>query len=125
MTTEATLQTALLLTAPEAIPNLRLFRRNVGVTKLDDRVIRFGVAGMADLWGYWRGGSGIEVELKTATGSLSTDQKRWQAFCHEWGVPHIVLKAQKDETVEETVKRWCDEIESAPRRYVTELTGKP
>jgi len=112
---ESKLQTALLLAAPRELPDLRLFRRNVGSGQFVDyaghgRVVQFGIAGQADLYTIARGGMHTEVELKSATGTLSTEQKKWADFCHAWGVPHIVLKAKKDETVEETVRRWCTEL---------------
>lgn len=108
--TESELQWALLAAAPAAIPTLRLFRRNVGTVRIGRRVMRFGVAGQADLWGVWKGGRLVEVELKAAGGRLSPEQRDWAAFCASWGIPHVVLRAEANETVAETVDRWICEL---------------
>jgi hypothetical protein len=111
--TESPLQTALLLAAPMELPDLRLFRRNVGVAAMGKHVVRFAIKGQCDLMGYWKGGRAIEVELKAAGGRMRPEQKQWAAFCVSWGVPHVVLQARAGETVEETVKRWCGELRNA------------
>src|SRR5271155_1470180 len=112
---ESKLQTDLLLAAPRELPDLRLFRRNVGGGQFVDyaghaRAVQFGIAGQSDLFGYWKGGCVTEIELKSATGTLSPEQKQWQAFCLAWGVPHVVLKAKKNETIGDTIVRWCSEL---------------
>jgi len=117
MILESTLQTALLLAAPRELPDLRLFRRNIGTSHVvrkggGVRAITFGVAGQSDLYALVRGGKHIEIELKSATGRLTTDQAGWAAFCHSWGVQHIVLHAEPDETTEQTIQRWCSELRS-------------
>jgi len=107
---EAVLQSAFLLAAPAELPDLRLFRRNIGAARVGERTIKFAVTGQSDLYGMWRGGQHIEIELKAATGRLSVEQVLWQQWCQTWGVPHVVLKARKDESEAETVRRWCEEI---------------
>jgi hypothetical protein len=111
--TESTLQVALLLAAPSRLPALRLFRRNVLAARVGERTVRAGIKGQADLYAYVRGGSVIEIELKAAGKLLSPEQKTWQTWCREWGVPHLVLRAEKGETVEGTVERWIGEISAA------------
>jgi hypothetical protein len=73
-------------------------------------VVQFALTGQSDLYGILRGGQLIEVELKNVGKTLKPDQKRWREFCKEWGIPHIVLTARKDETAEQTVERWCGEL---------------
>jgi len=109
---ERDLKSALLLTAPRELPNLRLFNRpTMRVRLLDpDRTIQVGIRGQCDLWGVTRGGLHIELELKAAAGRLTQPQLAWQAFCAEWRVPHLVLQARSEESVQETVRRWCGEI---------------
>jgi hypothetical protein len=113
MTLERDIKSALLLAAPRELPTLRLFTRQVMRVRLldPDRTIPVGIRGQSDLYGLCRGGLHIELELKTATGVLSPKQLAWQAFCLEWGVPHLMLKARSGESVQETVKRWCGEIQ--------------
>ena len=112
MTLESTLKVALLLDAPRLLPNLRLFQRNVGAARFKSRVVKFAVAGQADLYGYWRGGRSLEIELKAAKGVMSPEQLGWEAWCHAWSVPHIVLRELAGETGESTVKRWCAELQA-------------
>lgn len=112
-TLERDLKSTLLLAAPRELPNLRLFTRQVMRVRLlePDRTIPVGIRGQCDLYGLCRGGLHIELELKTATGRLTPPQTAWQAFCLEWQIPHLVLQARSGESVEETVKRWCGEIQ--------------
>ncbi len=116
MTLESDLKAALLLAAPRLLPSLRLFRRQVMRVRLEDpdRTFAVGIKGQADLWGVWRGGRHIELELKNATGRLTTHQVAWQAFCRSWGVPHLVLRGRDGESTEETVRRWIIEIQAVP-----------
>ena len=109
---ETTLQLALLLAAPRALPNLRLYRRNVGSARAlrTGQVVQYGLEGQADLYALVRGGRHVEIELKAARGVLSPAQESWRNWCIAWGIPHVVLKAENGETVEQTVKRWCDEL---------------
>jgi hypothetical protein len=74
----------------------------------------FALPGQCDLYGYLRGGQTIEVELKAAGKRIApgSDQDNWRRWCGEWGVMHVVLTAKKNETVKETVDRWCSELES-------------
>lgn len=109
-THESNLQQHLLLKAPERLPDLRLFRRNVVAVQVGGRGIRAGIKGQSDLYGYVRGGRCIEVELKGLRGALRPEQKAWAAWCAEWGVPHVVLRAEKGETIDATVERWIGEL---------------
>jgi hypothetical protein len=112
LTTEHTLQAALLLAAPRLLPDLRLFRRQVMRVQLPDpeRTIAVGIRGQSDLYGLLRGGRHIELELKAAGGVMSKNQLVWQAFCQGWGVPHLVLRGRVNEDAHETVERWIGEI---------------
>lgn len=109
--TESQLQVALLLAAPARLPSLRLFRRNVVAVRIEERTVRAGIKGQCDLYGYVRGGRIIEIELKSATRRSTPEQVVWAEWCKAWGVPHLLLRAAKDETVENTVNRWCFELE--------------
>lgn len=113
MSLESQLQSRLLLVAPERLPALRLFRRNIGEARMrGGYTVRFALPGQCDLYGYVRGGRVIEIELKAPGRGLSADQRTWRAFCLEWGVPHVVLTGRKEETVDETVERWCGELKA-------------
>jgi hypothetical protein len=115
---ESDLQALLLLRLPHRFPDLRVWRRNILKVRIGKRTMRAGVKGQADLYGYWRGGQGIELELKSAAGSSTPEQRAWAAMCQDWGVMHLVLKARRDEEPKDTVERWCDEIAACSIRQV-------
>ena len=111
MSRESQLQTKLLLRAPALFPDLRLFRRNVGSAVMKGGyTVGFAIPGQCDLYGYIRGGRTIEVELKNVGERLKPNQRNWAAWCAEWGVPHIVLTAMKDEDDDQVINRWCGEL---------------
>lgn len=107
---EADLLAAFLLYAPAAMPDWRIFRRNVGTLKVGKRVMRFGIAGQCDTYAIARGGRHIEIELKAASGRLSPDQKRWRDFCHRWNIPWALLQARPGETVGDAIPRWMSHL---------------
>ena len=107
---ESTYQSTLFLEAPKVLSDLRLFRRQVMAGKIDGRYMKAGIRGQSDVYGFWRGSRAVELELKSLTGSTTPEQRAWREFCLAWGIPHLVLKPQKMETVEETVARWLREI---------------
>lgn len=111
---ETDLKYALLLAAPRALPDVRLFVRPILRVNLrdPDRTIAVGIRGQADVYGLVRGGGHIELELKSAAGTMKKKQLAWRAFCAEWGIPHLVLKARAGESQEQTVERWVGEIRS-------------
>lgn len=74
--------------------------------------VAFAIPGQADLYGYVRGGRTIEVELKKYGERLKPDQELWETWCLEWEIPHIVLTGGKNETIEETINRWCLELQT-------------
>jgi hypothetical protein len=85
---------------------------NVGAARAlhGGHVVQYGIAGQCDLYGLVRGGHHIECELKSARGVLNPEQESWMNWCIAWGVPHLVLKAVKGESIDQTVSRWCEEL---------------
>ena len=67
MTTKPTLETdyvrSLMQRTSLELRDVRLFRRNVGVVKLEDRVFRASIPGQCDLYVIGRGGWHGEVEI--------------------------------------------------------------
>lgn len=114
--TESVLQRMLLERYPRVLPNLRLFRRNVGFgTTAAGQPFKAGIKGQADLYGYsahTTPATPIELELKSVSGALSKEQALWAQFCKRFNVPHLVLRAQRSETAEETIVRWIEEIQT-------------
>jgi hypothetical protein len=106
---EGDYQRALLARAAEW-KHVRLFRRNVGLVKLDaQRVFRAGIPGQCDLYALARGGWHGEVELKRF-GRLNEAQERWRDWCIDWGVSWILLEADRSEAPAVTVDRWVREL---------------
>jgi hypothetical protein len=83
--------------------------------RFGERTVRAGIKGQCDLYGYIRGGLTVEIEIKSHNGRMSPEQMAWQTWCLEWRIPHVVLRAKKEETEEETVERWCLELEELLR----------
>ena len=120
MTPELELQRQLLIAAPRALPDVRLFRRNVMRVQIANGAqVKSGIKGQCDLHGYLKGcGLGFEIELKSHAGRLSKEQEAWRDWCAGWGVPWIVLAGSRLETSEQTVHRWLGEVAAwlFPRR---------
>lgn len=92
------------------LPHCRVFRRNVIAVKIEDRFVRAGLAGQADLFCYVKGGRVIELEGKSLGRKLSPAQEVWRDWCRAWGIPWHQLKPWRGEAPEETVTRWVTEL---------------
>jgi hypothetical protein len=78
---------------------LRLWRANSGAALSPDgnRIIKFGVAGQADLSGIIRSsGRRLEIEIKTATGRQSVEQKRFQEMIERFGGIYVLARSPDD-----------------------------
>jgi hypothetical protein len=118
--TENQLLAKLLEAAPFALPNLRLFRRQVlHVEAIGRDGHRFRVAaaakGQCDAYALLRGGRCIEIEAKARAGRLRPDQEAWRDFCRAWEIPWLMLKQEKGETGDETIVRWLVEVGTLAR----------
>ena len=110
---EKVLQRSLLKKAPSAVPDLLLFPRMTAPVQLGTTKTVVGRTGQADVWGVWKGGIHIEIELKSIDGKLSKEQKDWKEFCLKNGIPHLVLQAWTGESIEDTIQRWLLKIISS------------
>lgn len=99
---------------PFALPHVRVFRRNVinrTVSEGDRKyTLRNGIKGQADAYALVRGGLHVEIETKAASGTLRDAQERWREFCIAHEIPHLVLRAKKDEAPTVTIERWVSEL---------------
>ena len=77
-------------------PWLRIWRANVGVARINRRVVRFGVPGQADLTGILYDGRRIEIEIKSATGRQTQDQKNFQAIIERFNGVYILARSITD-----------------------------
>ena len=77
-------------------PWIRLWRQNTGVARISQRVVRFGVPGQADLTGILPDGRRLEIEVKSATGRQSQDQKNYQNLISKFNGVYILARSVKD-----------------------------
>jgi hypothetical protein len=100
--------------APHVLPHVRVFRRNVinrTVTEGDRKfTLKNGIKGQADAYALIRGGRHVEIETKAARGAMREAQERWRDFCLAFAIPHLILKAKKDEAPVVTIERWVEEL---------------
>lgn len=96
-------------------PCVRMFIRNVGAIEVDGRVFRAGIKGQSDIYGYvLRQPFAIpfEVECKNIRTPESAAQTTWAAFCKQWNIPRLTIRAIRGESPEEILDRWVSETES-------------
>ncbi len=55
-----------------------------------------GTAGLPDVVALVPGGGVLFIEVKSATGRLSTEQREFQAACADAGVTHLVARSWDD-----------------------------
>jgi len=88
------------------LPDVRLFRNNVGVAKIKGAFIRYGLTnGSADLIGWitlgppvlpFRVARFMSLEIKTDTGRLRTDQKLWLQAVRDFGGFAAVVRSPEE-----------------------------
>jgi hypothetical protein len=77
------------------IPGVRVWRFNVGAFKdpKSGKVYKFGVPGQADVGGILApSGRRLEVELKSATGRQTEDQRAWQLEIETRGGLYVLAR---------------------------------
>lgn len=84
-----------IMVAVSAIPGTLVKRQNVGIAKTPTGVIRFGTPGEGDIAVVYRGRA-IELEVKSATGKQSEQQKLYQAAYERAGGKYAVVRSVND-----------------------------
>lgn len=103
---------------PHVIPGARVERRNIINVKSERGFrVRNGIKGQCDAFCIYRGRH-IEIETKAARGVMREAQERWRLWCFAAGTPHMVLKAAKGETPDDTVNRWVAELRAEIAKHV-------
>lgn len=90
-----------------------LQRTTGGADVGDGRMVRFGLAGAADLHGYVAGGRGFEIEAKTQTGKLDEQQLAWAERCRKLKVPWLMVHAgseQELDTAAASAANWVADL---------------
>lgn len=111
-------------------PLVRLFRRNIFNKTMQDintgkvHQVKAAIKGQADVYGYIKGMQSpnvisgafhrhavpFEIEFKAEKTRVSDEQENWRNFCREWGIPHLILRAQPGDGPVFTVHRWTEEL---------------
>ena len=92
---EAQTQAAILLTFGTGYP-LRLWRQNTGAARINGQLVRFGTPGQADLSGVLEGGRALFIEVKSATGRQSPQQKKFQIMVESLGALYVLARSVSD-----------------------------
>lgn len=79
-------------------PYLRIWRHNVGVAVAEDRMVRFGQKGHADISGIiYPNGRRLEIEVKKPKGGRQKEsQKKFQAMIEKFGGVYILARSVQD-----------------------------
>lgn len=93
--TEKQIQNAILRTFG-TIPQLRIWRANVGVACIGTRVVRFGIPGQADLTGVLPDGRRLEIEVKSLNGRQSREQAGFQRMIERFSGLYILARSTDD-----------------------------
>lgn len=75
-------------------PDVRVWKNATGVAKIDDRVIRFGLKGSADIIGILApSGRFLAIECKVGRDSQRPEQKNFQAMISLMGGLYILARS--------------------------------
>lgn len=75
---------------------MAIWRANTGVARFGDRVVRFGVAGQADLTGIISGGVRVEVEVKQSSGRQKENQMSYEGMIKKFNGIYILARSVDD-----------------------------
>lgn len=93
--TEAQIQSAILRTFATRT-DMRLWRNNSGVARGRNRIVRFGIAGQADLSGILPDGRRLEIEVKGPDGRQSLEQLNFQVMIRRFNGVYVVARSVDD-----------------------------
>ena len=79
-------------------PGLRVWRQNTGAIKdANGRLVRFGLIGSADILGILApSGRFVAIEVKTATGRQSEQQRAFQQMIERHGGIYVLARSVDD-----------------------------
>ena len=83
-------------------PDMRLWRANAGVAKFEDertgqeRRVRFGIPGQADLSGLMNDGTRLEIEAKAPGKKQTLQQQNFQNMIEDFGGIYILAYSVQD-----------------------------
>ena len=85
-----------ILRAFGTMSRLRIWRANTGVAQIGKRFVRFGIPGQADLTGILPDGRRLEVEVKSATGRQTRDQKSFQRMIEKFNGVYVLARSVEE-----------------------------
>jgi hypothetical protein len=94
----------LLIARLNQLPGVWVWRQNTGMARAGGRMVRFGLPGQADISGLIRG-TRLEVECKSPTGRLTTEQRAFGDRVAKLGGIYIVARCETDEPADAVVSR--------------------
>jgi hypothetical protein len=107
--TETELRRFYVAACTEKFLDVRLFIRNVAMMEIEDRHIRAGIKGQADVWGHLFRAPypmPLEIELKNVNTHDSDEQLAWRAYCEKRKVPYLYMRAKKGDTPAQVIADW-------------------
>lgn len=78
------------------VRGVRIWRQNTGVGYFGKRKVTFGVPGQADISGLLADGTRLEIEVKSATGTQSGEQKAFQRMIEKHNGVYILARSVED-----------------------------
>ena len=92
--TEAEIQNQILRALPMDL--CRAWRANTGVAAHGKRVVAYGLKGQADISGILNDGRRLEIEVKSATGRQSPEQRAFQGMIEAHHGIYILARSVAD-----------------------------
>lgn len=86
---------SLILIYVTSLPNTFAFRMNTGKARMGGRFVTFGIPGQPDIFAIIQGRF-VGIEIKSAAGRQSKDQKNWQRNCERAGGIYILARSVED-----------------------------
>lgn len=76
--------------------DMRLWRANVGAARFGRQTVRFGIPGQADLTGILPSGLRLEIEVKSASGVQTAEQRAYQSIIERFGGVYVLARSVDD-----------------------------
>jgi hypothetical protein len=92
--------------------DIRIWNNPTGVARSvdgEERVMRFGVPGQADLTGVLPGGRRLELEVKTPVGRQSEQQRKFEAMVRRFGGLYLLVRSSDDALAQLRAHGYCAE----------------
>lgn len=75
---------------------MKLWKNTTGTAKIDDRFVRFGHKGSADILGIMMGGRFLAIEVKTGRAVQTVEQQTYQRIVEMMGGLYVLARSVED-----------------------------